>query len=156
MLMKRRRAVTLTELLVGVIVLAVLAGAFTLSPKLGRQTTKREAEKLMSRLYNMTQKANRIHMNFKMQVKDESINFIWQKKNSSLEEGKDIPYKVSKGLKLYPKFSGSSNELTYNASENDFNHQGGHIIIKRGEKDKCAVVFAVSGGRMRISQDVRD
>ena len=145
----KRRGFTLIELLTGIIVFFIIAGVSTLSFNFGKQTPKREAEKILSRIYNMTLKANKIHQNFKMTVQEKEISFSWQKANSGEEF--DTPYKVSDGLTLEPHFS-SSNVLSYTYSDNDFNHQGGTIFILDDKGNTCKIVIAVEGGRLRIEE----
>lgn len=150
----KRHAFTLIELLTGMIVLIIIAGVSTLSFNIGKQTPKKEAEKLMSRLHNMMQQAGRRHQNFTMTVNVDNVAFIWNKAGASKKELTDKSYEVSKGLTLAPNFGAANNTLSYSYSENDFNHQGGHILIKDEKGNECKIVIAVEGGRITISDDV--
>ncbi len=143
------RAFSLAELLISMLILAIMTGAFTLGTNIGRNTAKREAEKIVARLHSMTERAARQRANFKMTIDNGSeINFVWQLAGKSMQDSTDTPYTASKGLSL--SWNAPNQILTYKASDSDFSHQGATITITRDDGQKHYVVIS-TGGRVRVS-----
>ena len=73
----KQRGFTLVELIIAMMIMAILAGSMTLSSSTGRQTAKREAERLAAKLGSITIKANREHRTFtlKFNTNDNAKSF---------------------------------------------------------------------------------
>ena len=151
MMSKNNSAFTLTELLIALLILSITAGAFTLTPDIGRNKPEREAERISARLHAMIREAGKRHMNFKMTVGNNGgeIRFEWQNIYGNMITNRDEPYIPGKGFKL--SLTAPNNQLIYNAGTNDFSRQGGHITVERDDGEKYFVIIAKMGGRIRTS-----
>ena len=68
---------TLTELIVGVAILTLLAGVTHLSPDLYKHTAKREAERVYAKLSQCMLEADRTHISFNLEVESSRLKIIW-------------------------------------------------------------------------------
>ena len=138
-----RKAVTLTELLIGIALLGILAGAFALSPNLWRHNAKREAERLAAKLTAMTLKADRTRTNFTLQIDRNLVKIEWQAKSG----------KVNERFYAQPDFvyewNANGNKLTYSHTDNKF--LGGTTISVQGKDEFHYVIIHATGGRIRTS-----
>ena len=75
--MKKRRAFTLTELIVGVVVMIVTLGVSTMSLRSMDQTAKRETERLVAYIYRQMDKAERIHAIFTLLIDKTAVQIKW-------------------------------------------------------------------------------
>lgn len=66
----RRKGFTLTELLMGIVVMTIMASAAVLSMSVADQTSKREAEKVAAYLVRLVEKSDRIKHGFNLEIKD--------------------------------------------------------------------------------------
>lgn len=150
----KRRAFTMIELLVGIAVLAVLAGAFALSPKIGRQTARREAERIYSLLNKYISRAERTHKNFKIvftqadnyvtffDIKDDNSNFLVERVNAS------------PGCMFKTTFNGNDNAgIGYSHVLNSFLWSF-TIVVSRTDGGAPYYIMAYSpAGRLRMSNE---
>ncbi len=139
----RRRAVTLTELTVGIAILSLLAGAFTLSPNLWRHTAKHEAERLAAKITAMTRKADATRTNFILTIDRNIMNVEWGTKAGRRDE----TFRAHTGFVYY--WNAPNNKLTYSHTKNTFT--GGTTISVQGKGESYYVIIAVNGGRIRVS-----
>ena len=144
----KRSAMSLTELLVGIAILTILAGITHLSPDLYKQTSKREAEKICAILSNYIQKANATQVAFNFEVNTKQIKFVWQNTSLSPSE-RTKTFDASSGCSYSWKSSGSSLTLTYSPVHNNFNYAADSIIVKG--KGPQHYIIIEPGGRMRLS-----
>ena len=143
-----RKAVTLTELLIGIAILGILAGTMSLSNNaFNRQTAKREAERMQAYIYRQMQKADRIHKNFTLQVDGEYLTVNWGDSANT-----DTSFKASDGCRFVDENDG---DKVYDIDRKGFS--GGTIRIeaagKGNEIEKYYVILAVAKlneGRVRI------
>lgn len=144
----KRRAMTLTEILMGVSILIILSGVFSLSPDIYKHTAKREAERIYNKLSNCMLKAARTHISFIVTVEPTRINIIWQKPNTQL--GKQTEHFAAKPGCSY-KWNGPTGGMTYSHVKNTYTAQTATIKINgKGDSVYYIIVSAV-GGRMRLS-----
>lgn len=133
-----RQGVTLIELLVGIVVLAVLAGAMTLRPWTFKQTAKNEAEKIAAVLRARTTEASRKGRGFTLTILGNA---------SLMADGNEI-YKVTDGF--YISWNAPGGELEYSIKNSSFT-QGATIDVKGERGDWYFVPIAVIEGRIRTS-----
>ncbi len=137
----RRRAFTLAELTVGVVVMMVTLGVATMSLRSTDQTAKREAERLAAYLYRQIDKAERIHKGFTMKVGTNSVTINWGDLYSE-----DTSFKASDGCSY--NLQGSRN---YNVNRHLFT-VGATINVYDAKGGQCNVVLATATeGRIRIA-----
>ena len=141
--MKKRRAFTLTELIVGVVVMIVTLGVATMSLRSTDQTAKREAERLEAYIYRQMDKSERIHTNFTL-LMDKTVVYIKWDGYTSWK----IEHKASDGC-TYNHNYGTKN-ITYKATAKMF--IPGHIIVNGPKDDTHYVILAgINEGRVRLS-----
>lgn len=72
-----QKGFTLPELLVAMMIMLILAGTMTLSPNIGRQSTKNEAERVAAKMKSLTQRADRIKGSFDVVIEDNELKVTW-------------------------------------------------------------------------------
>ncbi len=88
----RRKAVTLTELLIGIAIMAILAGAMSLSQgTFGKQTAKREAERVAGYIQAKLLASDRTH---------DGLWFVIDEHRISVKRGRTLDEAVSKDQDL--------------------------------------------------------
>ena len=97
----RRRGFTLTELIVGVVVMVVTLGVATMSLTSTDQTPKREAERIAMYLTRLTQKSDRIKVSFDVELKDNKLAVSWKKHGENME----ADFELSPELNYIPRFN---------------------------------------------------
>ncbi|MBQ3653334.1 MAG: type II secretion system protein [Synergistaceae bacterium] len=138
----RRRAVTLTELTVGIAILSLLAGAFTLSPNLWSYTAKREAERLAAKITALTREADRRRINFVLDIDKTVMKIEWKGKKSVLKR-----FEASTGCSY--EWNNPSTKLEYSYTKNTF--EVGKTIAVSGKGAPYYVIIAAIEGRVRTS-----
>lgn len=142
----RRRAVTLTELTVGIAILSLLAGAFTLSPNLWSQTAKREAERLAAKITALTRTADRTKIDFTLNIdRGRPYMRITYQPKGRREYSEN--FYASAGCSY--EWNAPNDKLTYSHTKNTFT--GGTTINVYGKNGPHYVIIAVRGGRIRTS-----
>lgn len=139
----KRSAMTITELLTGLAVLAILAGVTSLSPDLYKQTSKREAERVYAKLLNVIHKADTERIAFNLEVRSQQIIIHWYAPNAA----KDEKFPASRGCSY--SWVGVHKNVNYSYINNRF-AQGGHIIVKGKGPMHYLIIYTV-GSRIRLS-----
>ena len=146
-----QKGFTLVEFLVSLIVIAIFASFYAVNLSSQEQTAKQEAEKIAAYLTDLTRKADRRHISFRIVKNSSGIIGYWDGTKSSF----DI-YSTSDGHLLNKDFTmtASQNEFNYNAEENKFT-QRGHFTITR-PLDGSSYYIIISNGRIRTSDNDAD
>ena len=142
----KRSAMTLTELIVGVAILTLLAGVTHLSPDLYKHTAKREAERVYAKLSQCMLEADRTHISFILEVESGRLKIIWQKPN--IMKSKATEYFDAKPGCLY-SWNAPHDELLYSHVLNRYTQGTTIIITGKGEPHK--IIIATIGSRIRLS-----
>lgn len=153
--MKTRKAFTLTELVVGIMVMAITYAAMSLSSSAAKQTAQHEAERLAAYIFRTIQKADRIHTGFNMYT-GQDINtseYFIEIKWPGGEKNHDRSFKPSPGCKYVDNFDSttSDGENTYMPEDKRFKW-GGHITVTDSEGEVYYVIIAATEGRIHTSE----
>ena len=100
----RRRAFTLTEVVVAILILGIMAAAITLSPNSAKQTAKMEAERIAAVISGLIDSAERTHGRFWFIPSSNEIYIAHTKEYYSSTPKEKLDFKVSGGC----SFSSSS------------------------------------------------
>ena len=140
--MLKRKALSLIECLVSIVIILILAGSFALSPNAFKKTAKTEAEKFYAAIHRAMLRADRTHESFSLEkIYDKGLLIRWEK-----QANEEIT--VSPGFILEWNFSSNP---AYSTENNSFN-LGGTITIRRKEDNSEHYVIIYSpGGRIRTS-----
>lgn len=95
--MRKFYAFSMTELLVTMMLIFILAGVMTLNPDLAAQPARREAERLAAKLESLMKKADRMHIGFYMKVSGDAISFQWMKEKAYEAENIEPDFIASTG-----------------------------------------------------------
>ena len=156
----RRNAFTLTEVVIAILVLGIMAGAMSLSPGSSKQTGKREAERIVTQLYRLIETANRKHVSFKVlftgSEQTESVPVEWQTPTTSKFHhiGYDRELKLSDRCSvqnLNKMSSVSRHNLVYGIGSNSFLPPSMTLKVKGQDKSVHYILIYVPGTRIRLS-----
>ena len=156
----RRRAFTLTELVVAILILSIMAAAMTLSPSSAKLTAKTEADRITAQLYRLVETANRKHVAFKVLFNGNeqtgSVPVEWQTPSTSQfhQTGYERELKISKGFSvknLNNMDSTNGFNLVYNIGNNRFDPPGMTLQVKGTDGSIHYVIVFVPGSRIRTS-----
>ncbi len=148
----RRRAVSIVELSIGLVVMALLAMQISLSTNISTHTPKREAEKLAKKLHSLILKSDTTQTHFKVEIEPAHMFIVWNTNKTSLftEAARN------KFTETFPASAGCTyswnapnDKVYYSHITNKFS-QGATIKIT-GEGDPYYVVIATIGSRVRVS-----
>ena len=166
-MMKTRRAFSIVELSVGIVVMMITYAAMTLSASTATQTAKHEAERLAAYIFRTIQKADRLHTGFNMDMsfrikangtKEYYVTIRWP--NVGVNKNEDKDFKASPGCTYSDNFIGTNGEITYNAMNKKFTNggadAGGTITVTDSQGDKYYVIIAVTEGRIRLDENPPD
>ena len=109
----RRRAFTLTEVVIAVLVLGIMAAAMTLRPDSAKQTAKREAERIAAVISRLIEKADRNHSAFWF-IPEGNTLYIVRGRTYSASAREELDFKASAGC----SFTSSPARLGYNTESN--------------------------------------
>ena len=137
---------TLTEIIVGVAILTLLAGVTNLSPDLYKHTSKREAERVYAKLSSCMLEADRTHISFKLEVETDRLKIIWQKPNTSQAQATEY-FDAKPGCSY--SWNAPHDELLYSHVQNRYTQGTTITIMGKGEPHK--IVIATIGSRIRLS-----
>ena len=147
----KHKGMTLTELVVGMAVLMLLAGMFELNPNSYTQTARREAEKLSGWLSNLMLQSDRTQVAFKLTAETQRITALWQipdPPEDYRQRDYEVYFDASAGCSF--DFTAPNQQLIYSYVSNNFSEQGGHIKIY-GRGAPHYVIISVGGARVRMS-----
>lgn len=150
--MKTRKAFTLTELVVGIMVMAITYAAMSLSSSAAKQTAQHEAERLAAYIFRTIQKADRIHKGFNMDVATDStegyqyIKITWNEVGALDNKNVEDSFKASAGCR-YEDVTG----LKYRPENKQFD-KGDTIEITDSEGKVYYVIIASTEGRIHTSE----
>ena len=106
----KRRAFTLTEVVISIVILGVMAASVTLSTSSSKQTAKMEAERIAVVMNRLIESAERTHSRFWFIPEDNEIYIArTEGYNKSSSETEKLDFKVSSGC----AFSSSPKILGY-------------------------------------------
>lgn len=157
-----RKAFTITELAIAIMILGIMAAYITLNANTSKHTAKREAERIMTQLYRLVETANRKHVSFKVLFdsteQTEHVDVEWQ--TSPLSYTK---LELSKGFSIQNlNYTDNSNgtassvdnnsfSLDYDLSKNGFIPPGMTLQVKGADESMYYIIIYVPGTRIRIS-----
>ena len=156
----RRKAFTLTEVVIAILVLGIMAASLTLSPNSARQTAKREADLIVTQLYRLIETANRKHVSFKVLFDGtEQKDYVlveWQTPETSqlYNIGYYRELKLTKGCSiknLNNMDSMNRFNLKYSLGDNSFLPPGMTLQVKGQDESIHYIIIYVPGNRLRIS-----
>jgi prepilin-type N-terminal cleavage/methylation domain-containing protein len=110
----KRRAFTLTEVVISIVILGIMAASLTLSTSSSKQNAKREAERIAAVMNRLIESADRKHSRFWFIPDNNEIYIAREKDYLSTTPTEKFNFKVSSGC----SFSSSPEILGYNTSEN--------------------------------------
>ena len=166
----KRKAFTLTEVVIAILVLGIMAASLTLSPDSAKQTAKREADMIVTQLYRLIETANRKHVSFKVlfngEEQTEYVDVEWQTPSTS--QLHHIGYdklKLSKGcsiknLNYGESASNASNMnssdteryyLVYRLGDEGFLSTGMTLQVKGQDNSIHYIIIYTPGTRIRTS-----
>ena len=107
----RRRAFTLTELVVAMMILTIMGAAMTLSTGSSKQTARMEAERIAVVISRLIEKADRMHGAFWVNVKDDRLEIRTGAEYSSAAREGD--FKATAGCS-YSRYGNPKMHMSYN------------------------------------------
>lgn len=159
--MKTRKAFTLTELVVGIMVMAITYAAMSLSSSAAKQTAQHEAERLAAYIFRTIQKADRMHKRFDMDTDFQTNSAGNNEYYVTIDWGggiSDTSFRASAGCRYTDNFPGEQGKISYNVENKRFQKpnssamSGGTITITDSEGEKYYVIIALDEGRIRLSE----
>lgn len=94
----KRRAFTLTEIVVSIVILGIMAASLTLSSSSSNQTAKMEAERIATMMNRLIETADRMNSTFWFMIKTNGF-YIFNGKEYKSGEEKKLDFKISAGCK---------------------------------------------------------
>ena len=113
----RRRAFTLTEVAIVILILGIMAASITLSTNTAKQTAENEAKRLAVVLNRLIETADRTHSRFWFIPKDNNIYISRDEVYNFSTDIEQLKFKVSSGC----SFSSSLVALGYNTKGSTYN-----------------------------------
>ena len=156
----RRKAFTITELAIAILILGIMAAYVTLNINTSKHTAKSEAERILAQLYRLTETASKKHVSFKVLFTGaEQTNYVdveWQTPTTSrtYHTGYDREIKLTKGCSvqnLNKMSCVSGHNLRYSISNNSFLPPSMTLKVKGTDKSVYYILIYVPGTRMRLS-----
>ena len=163
----RRNAFTLTEVIIAGLVLGIMASAMTLSTGSARQTAKREAERIVTQLYRLIERANRTHISFRVYFKYEAqtdhLIVKWQTAETSLfyddekyfnKDGHTEKIEISRGCSVQNIGNTSGSELhnlRYGIRDNCFLPPSMTLKVTGQDNSIYYIIISSQGARIRTS-----
>ena len=138
----------MVELLIGMLILAITAGAYSFSVDIWSITPKREAERGFAKLSSLMLKADNTNTNFQIEVEEKRIRVQWNNEYTNLVNKKHLFVEyipASKGC----SYSCNVDILYYSCITNKYSQ--GAVITINGHGKTYYVIIAAVGSRVRIS-----
>ena len=154
----RRNAFTLTEIVIAILVLGIMAGAMTLNSGSAKQTAKREADRIVMQLYRLIETANRKHVSFKVlfdgtEQKD-YVRIEWQTPTTSdFYNTGYTELNITKGCSIQNLNNTKMDQsaLVYNLKDNGFLPPSMTLQVKAPDESVHYIIIYVPGTRIRTS-----
>ena len=145
--MRKHRAFTLTEVLVAVAVMSIMAGVMALnSATVGKQTAKREAERVAAFIQGHISRENIARRGLWFQVKTDSIE-VWHGFDYNTSRLQSPPFNATSGC----SYTASQTKLCYHIKQS--NLEFGWKIIS---DDSTAVTDSETNGQHYITVNGAD
>ncbi len=147
--LKYRKAFTVVEIAICILVLSIMATVMSLKPDAVKQTAKREADRVAAYVYSLMEEASLRHVPLNIQVgtTPEGISrFVVTWNNNGLTP--DVSFKASPGC----KYEANVKEFNYNLVNKRFD--AGTITVHGADGKNYYVIFAgINEGRVRTSKE---
>lgn len=147
----KRKALLLIELLIGMVIIAILAGVTALNTDLWSITAKREAEKIAAKLNSLMLQSDNMKKFFRFTIDKDGKRLIiqWDNEPEFLKPRyTDEEYLYAdKGCSFSWRYA--HDPTTYSYVKNKFN--GGATITVTGKGPTYYVVIAAIGSRVRVT-----
>ena len=124
----RRRAFTLTEVVIAILVLGIMAAAMTLSTSSAKHTAKMEAERVSMMISRQIERADRMHGAFWFMIKNDGF-YIFRGIDYVNGKEEKLDFKISSGCKC--SAVDSYVNMCYMADNEDKIPTGNHIKISK-------------------------
>ena len=156
----RRKAFTITELAIAMLIMTTMAAAIALSTNTAKQTAKNEAERIVTQLYRLIETANRTHVAFRVlfdgTMQTEAVPVEWQTPTTSQlhHTGYDREIKLSRGFSiqnLNNMSSASTHNLVYTIGGKGFDPPGMTLQVTGADESIYYIIIYVPGSRIRTS-----
>ena len=139
--------------MIGMLILAITAGAFVLSSDIWTITAKREAERIFAKLSSLMLKADRTQTHFKINVEQDKIRIQWNSEYTDLVNKKYLFVEniiASKGCSYSWNLSNTLLDAIYYSYITNSYSQGVTITVT-GRGNPYYIIIAVVGSRVRLS-----
>lgn len=135
----KRRAFTLTEIVISIVILGIMAASLTLSSSSSKQTAKMEAERIAVVMNRLIDSAGRTHSRFWFIPENNEIYISREKDYYSSTTREKTNFKISPGC----SFSHSQGVMGYDTESTTFSG----VIIKTSETPAV---------RVEVSDETKD
>ncbi len=163
----RKRGFTLVELFTVMIIMIIFASFITMNMDAQRQTAKKETERFDVYLHDLMRKADRRHMNFKIEKSEGKIKFYWGNENTKDEDAGTPIYKTNPSDSDKPIIEApftlaiNLDKITYDAYTNEFDGKGHFTITRSDYKQGNATPETIyylhfKEGRTRLSDNDKE
>ena len=156
--LKRRKAFSLVELFISMIIIAIFTSFITSNITSQSQTAKQEAEKLTAFITDLTRKADRRHMNFTIQFhSDYAYSYFGSDTDNKtyIYDARATPGDSPDKIIIIPGFTLDHNFskkiLTYKSNEDEFSDHGTITITRTRDKTSCDIGIDLDG-RIRVGE----
>lgn len=163
--MKFKHGFSLTELLIVIAIIMILASMIAVNMDSYKQTAKQEAEKLAGYIHDLMRKADRSHRGFAINLETTQLRWQWASDNTSWKSTTDgiLIYKknptgtekpiISPGFTIEYKFSGKdgSPNLVKYGTDSQFNRNGHFTVINDKNTEDTKYFVNLRFGRVRAS-----
>lgn len=156
----KRKAFTITELAIAMLIMTTMAAAVALSTNTAKLTARMESERIVTQLYRLIETANRKHIAFRVlfdgTVQTESVPVEWQTPTTSQLHhiGYDREVKISRGCSiknLNNMSSKSAHNLVYTIGGKGFDPPSMTLQVTGTDGSIYYIIIYVPGSRIRIS-----
>ena len=151
--LKRHLGFSLTEVVVAVTIIGIMAAAITLSSNVGKTTAKAEAKEIAARILRVTKIAGRIRNNFHLIIYDKNhIYCRWEESDESYSTATKDWTPIASSDKFTYDWNVKGTNLDFSLDTNGFN-QDCNITVTNNEdtNNKHYIYFYQEGGRIRTT-----
>lgn len=115
--MIKRRAFTLTEIAISILILGVMAAGIALNANTSKQTAKNEAERIAAVINRLIEYADRTHSGFWFTPENNNL-YVLRKQNFSRNDREKLDFKVSAGCS-FSALPSANKGFGYNIGDED-------------------------------------